>query len=338
MSDSEKQFTYFSSSKSAEEQRRSSQYLVGEWEEDPELLEVLNMQMKKYEFQQHIQIQSEYRHYTEDWGNIAEGSLHFINFLLEREQEGKPVSGIFFLDKSARPASYLLRKLWGELQKSGLVQHELPPIHFMNIGKGDEHKHKRAHTNSLVARAFGDSLQDGLVVVDEYISSGASARHALRTLESLYNVEAVALAQYRELVDWYGWKKITGVDDAPLSEELYAAMERLSEEEFEALREFYEEYKKEPKEFERVYFKTGNVGFGFFGIRQERLVSEVAEAAIRKLKDKRVLSSKLFQYFHTYGGFLSQGDGTKNSEFQTHRKLLAHFAKILAPHISRKSE
>jgi hypothetical protein len=68
---------------------------------------------------------------------LVEGSINLINALVTKAQEGKPVSTLLFLDKSARLAAYLFRKIWQELELNGKLPKGvlIPKIRFINVGK-----------------------------------------------------------------------------------------------------------------------------------------------------------------------------------------------------------
>lgn len=333
----EPQYKYYSSARSAEEEFHLKGPLVGEWEQDPSLWKDLAFAMKKFMRTEGLEIKSatEKTDYDEDWQEVVEGVVNLINYILAREKSGQKISSIFFLDKSARPGAYFLKRMWMELQKNNTVASDLPPFFFMNIGQGDEHKHNRKKTNTLVKEAFKDRLQDGVVVVDEYIDSGTTARLALKTLQDVYGVEAVALAQHKHLPDWYSWPNITGVEDSPVPLAAYIALENLSEQEFQVLYQYSKQFRGKPEEFEKKYFIAKHPTLGIFNIIPSNKVPDEVADVIVKLRDARIRSNEVYKYFQTYGGFITQPDSAPRDRLLKHRVILDQLAKLVAPSVQR---
>jgi len=202
-----------------------------------------------------------YPTFSENLSNIVPGVVNLINRVLlsydsnadsDTDSKSKPIKTLLFLDRSARPASFLFRVVWDELKKQGKIATDVekPRIRFINAGLGESYKHNSTRSLTLLREVFSKrEMNDGSVLaVDEFVSSGGSVRRASRTMYDLYGITVPAVANFVNLPKWYDQPKyVKGVEDQLFSEEFVEAINRLPENRYETLKQKAKEMDRSPE-------------------------------------------------------------------------------------------
>lgn len=127
---------------------------------------------------------------------------------------------LIFLDKSARPLSWIFQKSWKLIypdQKSPEIKFVNPPKKMMDSPKTIAEKEQQLKIKKEFEDIFGKHLQGKILLVDEKSSSGGSY-HAVRALiQHIPQYRDVRLEQFDIMQIWPMWKsksdKLTGVRD-----------------------------------------------------------------------------------------------------------------------------
>lgn len=129
---------------------------------------------------------------------------------------------LVFLDKSARPLSWLLRELW----KQSPQQQAHPEIRFVNIGtsssffKSPNEKEMPQHLEEIASRfrqTFGTTFSNqDLIIIDDVKSTGRSLRLAQQSFLTAFpdarSVRSAALFQEQEVTEM-PWMRVEGAND-----------------------------------------------------------------------------------------------------------------------------
>lgn len=137
--------------------------------------------------------------------NIISGTVNLINYILQRVAT-QPVTTLLFLDKSAREGAHVFRVLWDELRRNGKIDDiDRPNIRFVNIGREDDGKYSSYAAARLFSAQYRDIdfQDDGVLIVDEIIETGASANKTMSHILSTFGSQSVAIAQFAEIPDFY---------------------------------------------------------------------------------------------------------------------------------------
>lgn len=127
---------------------------------------------------------------------------------------------LVFLDKSARPLSWIFRKSWELIypdQKSPEIKFINPPKEMMESPQTTTEQEQQLKTKEEFEDVFGEHLHGKILLVDEKSSSGGSY-HAVRELiQQISQYRDVELEQFDIMQIWPIWKsksdKLTGVQD-----------------------------------------------------------------------------------------------------------------------------
>lgn len=163
---------------------------------------------------------------------LIEGTVNLINAVIEKSSTKHPVKTMVFLDKSARNGAFLFSVMWRELEKIKAIPNiPKPEIRFMNIGKHSNNKHSSGAALALLGSVFNkeDFPDGGVLVVDDYIESGDSAKRAMKTLLDEYNIHVNAISQFHDISPWYHADSVgvTGIADSYTNEYDQIKFERL---------------------------------------------------------------------------------------------------------------
>jgi hypoxanthine phosphoribosyltransferase len=194
---------------------------------------------------------------------LMEGTLNLVNTILEHSSDGDPIRTMIFLDKSARNGAFLFNTLWNELDENGEIPLgiEKPEIRFMNIGRFSDNKHEADPSLALLQLSFTrTNFEKGKVlVVDEMVSSGGSVRRALKTIEDVFEVSPIGIAQFASLPNWYGGDLlgIKGITDEEYDGTLldaFADLRKLPTETILELKDLVDRYSEDFQSlYEKVY-------------------------------------------------------------------------------------
>lgn len=132
-------------------------------------------------------------------------------------EKGELPDSIFFLDKSARPLAFLMRKLWDKYYP----EIQMPDVRYINIGGSGSRiydKESRPFTGDpkIIADTYGDHIKrDGrIMIVDEYSHTGQAIKHAKDTMSQAFPEASVtAKAAYNKLPNWYQNHNYLGVEE-----------------------------------------------------------------------------------------------------------------------------
>lgn len=130
------------------------------------------------------------------------------------------IDALIFLDKSARPISWLFREIW----RREHVDQKRPEIRFVNVGRSTETYLNRTEDSELLSPgAIGEMRElfggqfDGkkVVVVDEVVSSGKTLEVAAQLVRDSFPaacVSSVSIASAEE-VQYFPWTMMPGATD-----------------------------------------------------------------------------------------------------------------------------
>lgn len=131
--------------------------------------------------------------------DLAEGILRLINICV-----GRQISTVFFLDRSARPASVLFRDAWRIL----LPVAPLPQTRFINIGLNNEKLQDQnwGDMQKELRTRYTDLDPEGnILVADEYICSGITINRAKSIIKMMYpDANTLATGIFKFMPFWYG--------------------------------------------------------------------------------------------------------------------------------------
>lgn len=268
--------------------------------------------------------------FSENLSNIVPGVVNLINRVLlsydsnsDADSEPKSIKTLLFLDRSARPASFLFRVVWDELKKQGKIAADVekPRIRFINAGLGESSKHNSTRSLTLLREAFSErEMNDGSVLaVDEFVSSGGSVRRASKTIYDLYGITVPAVANFSSLPRWYSQPKhVKGVEDQLFSEEFVDAIDHLPENRYETLRQKAKEMDRSPESL--ADFRKS------------------LPRSIKKEMPKKETSEYVLKFFRTRGGLLSS-PAISNKEhyrlFLKHRLYLKKMGVLMTKLIEK---
>lgn len=143
---------------------------------------------------------------------LLEGTLELIQDIVEKASIGESFDTVIFLDKSARPSSYLYYKMVKVLKEKGHIPDDfkMPQIKYLDIGKSTEgNKISTANTESLLREKLKkEQLGKRVLIVDEFKLSGSTLTKALGDFRRIYgeDIKVTGLYQFRtpELAPfWY---------------------------------------------------------------------------------------------------------------------------------------
>lgn len=291
----------------------------------------------------------------EEWSNLAEGTVHLLNLLLNAESKGQPIQTLVFLDKSARPAAYLVRKTLKYLKEKGAITYSLPPVKFLDVGAKHPNKHTKSLsrtdqlTNELLDRM---QLKEPLLVVDEFIDTGDSARRTLNLLQRHQNVKGQAVGEFVTYPDWYhdevipGFKdeEVKGVKDVTLVRFQNEALEQISDEAWETLKGLHKKLKYRPRLFSRLYRAAELLTPPLFKVLGKVMVSDSSLAEMgkfqasvielhRKFENNATLDltgEELYWFLETGGAATVAPIKGKRGSFLAHREMLDALAQKIA--------
>jgi hypothetical protein len=138
---------------------------------------------------------------------------------------------IFFLDKSARPAAYLFRRLYPHYLSDSLM----PEIRFVNInGRGlfvNYCADQFQNSGVAVRETYGKHLPEKakILIIDEFVSSGKTLRIAVETLREAFPESRIdSMVAYSDLPKWYGKVSELGVKDLSMDDYRKIALDRVN--------------------------------------------------------------------------------------------------------------
>ncbi len=167
-------------------------------------------------------------------GNLSDlvtATTQLVNKVLEESLTGDPITSLVFLDKSARNGAFLFYTMWDGLQQRGEIPQGVarPDIRYMNVGRFHDEKHSSQGPVALFKDQFTlipEGMSPHVLVVDEYIESGGTARRAQKLLMDAFGIKADAISMFSTVPIWYGTSDIglLGVKD-PKHEDFWSTTE-----------------------------------------------------------------------------------------------------------------
>lgn len=155
----------------------------------------------------------------EDGYNLMAGCINLINHIEDAANSDTPIETLLFLDRSGRLAAYILRITYEQIaetydEEGRTIASHMPKIRFINVGSEDWAKHSDRVAHARLSHMYHpvDLAEGSVLIVDEYILSGASVRNTGRVLRDCgFADEAPAISMFRQCPEWYGDNKVKGV-------------------------------------------------------------------------------------------------------------------------------
>lgn len=127
---------------------------------------------------------------------------------------------LVFLDKSARPLSWIFRKSWELIylgQKSPEIKFINPPKEMMDSLQTTAEQERQLKTKKEFEHIFSEHLHGKILLVDEKSSSGGSYHAVSELIQQIPQYRDVELEQFDVMQIWPIWKsksdRLTGVQD-----------------------------------------------------------------------------------------------------------------------------
>lgn len=134
-------------------------------------------------------------------GRYSEGIAKTIEVM-----RGNDVSTVFYLDKSARYAGHIVRKVWGVLQDKGMIREgeKLPEFRYINLDSNND----LFNDSSMIEGKYKIPEKGRILVADEYTGSGNTLAKATETIEKLFpGREVLAHSVFKWMLPfWYSSK------------------------------------------------------------------------------------------------------------------------------------
>lgn len=280
--------------------------------------------------------------YESKSATLITGTFNLINHILAQKDE--EIKTVIFLDRSARLASYVFRKLWSALSKHGLIPANIkrPEIKFLNVGLNEPLKQKYPRANRLAKKIFGEELRDqkGVLIVDEVIHHGSSAMRTQEFLQKEYGINAPAISQLDGESGWYEQHSVKGIKDPNLNEATYLFMENIPEDVFTFLQENINEQK--PTEYiEKLLNDCRSPDLSGYLQMYRDIYDPFFLLLLRNTLinlPEGVELADVLRYFHTAGGYLGlPPDDNARAESSRYRHYLSMMIDKIIDHISRSN-
>lgn len=138
----------------------------------------------------------------EEYVELKKGISQLIGLTLNND-----VSTVFFLDKSARPISWLFSGVWRTLQKEGRLDQKCPEVRFINVGWSNRFP--------TIGKDKIKIPKDGnIMLVDETMVTGNTLLWGMTFLRDLFpDRRIIAHGMGPTTFSWYTKKARTGVTD-----------------------------------------------------------------------------------------------------------------------------
>lgn len=286
--------------------------------------------------------------FYEDVPVLMAGAVNLVNFIID-SQNKTPIKTVVFLDKSARLGAHIFRVLWSTLEKQNKIPPNvtMPRIKFINVGKGENHKHYAKRSLDLAAEVFPreDLEGEGVLVIDEIVDSGGSLRRAMRSLDEKYGTKAQGMANFISLPEWYTQNEIKGVAEPGLSPEIYDYLEEADKDVFDFIKSIVNS--NQPEKFV-LEFLTDPIQMLFADFLEKYKysngISEDAKLLFDVHQELRFISSRvnprdIIKYFKTFGGFTAMRPNRKSARFSfRYREYLTKMVELSADIIATKQE
>lgn len=121
---------------------------------------------------------------------LVNGTFRLMEKVVNSSIEGDPFTSVIFLDKSARPGSYLYRKMADLLTDKGFIPKDLvlPEVKFMDVGKTKEgNKVKSLVTAEFMRESLKpEFLGNHILIVDEFKDTGATLANGVEEFKDIY--------------------------------------------------------------------------------------------------------------------------------------------------------
>lgn len=268
---------------------------------------------------------------SEDGFYLMNGIANLINYVEQRHAKGDPVKTMLFLDKSARPAAYMLRATYDYLNKHGglrgreIASHQ-PATRYINIGSGEREKHTDMVASKWVGALYRpeDLSGDGVLIVDEVIASGNSVHKTGKELAKAgFSTTAPAIAIFEHLPHWYSCRHIKGIQDV-------GTIHNETRDEISILQN------QQPEFFDEIVSAIHTYGWQSVSlllstnppIYQPVPTPPHLTETIQKLKQQTTYASEAILYMASAGGFLGLRPDSrtiqKSNDFRKWLKLIIH--------------
>lgn len=283
--------------------------------------------------------------FNENEFNLISGTVNLINHIIENNQT-EPIKTLIFLDKTARLGAHIFRVLWSILEKQGKIPSgiSMPTIKYVNIGRFEDHKHGDNRALGLAKQVFPkDALKgNGVLVVDEFISSGGSVRRAMKTFNDIYGSNAHGIANFIDLPSWYGANDRKGVEDPNLSKDVYTYLEQIDKDVFDFLFTMIKNQKNEDF-ITQFFFDAEEMNFEDFVTKYS--TDTISTDLLKKIYlvlqtiPFGITEKSIIRYFRSFGGFLAlRPDREWIATSREYRGYLIKMVELASKHISAKQK
>ena len=145
---------------------------------------------------------------------LIEETHQFLDTFRIKAKENQMPNTIFFLDKSARPLAYVLRKLFPIYCPNT----PLPAVRFINIGPINAPTRERTFIGpaSIIEKAYGHHInkEGSMLVVNEWDQTGESTARAKKLLSEAFPQASISTqVAYTKLPAWYWNRFYSGVEE-----------------------------------------------------------------------------------------------------------------------------
>ena len=150
-----------------------------------------------------------------DTSRLIVDIVSFVNIIYESSKNRlkSPIT-VVFLDKSARNAGFMLRRMLVELNKRQMLPEGFPEINYryLNLGRSEKHKDETdKETIELLREGLNlpkGGIIGGIVIADEFVATGKTLERACELFKIITygKTNILGYSIFRRLPPWYLFK------------------------------------------------------------------------------------------------------------------------------------
>jgi len=151
-----------------------------------------------------------------DTSRLIVDIVSFVNIIYESSKNRlkSPIT-VVFLDKSARNAGFMLRRMLVELNKRQMLPEGFPEINYryLNLGRSEKHKvETKDEIIKLIREGFNLPEEGGkiggIVIADEFVATGKTLERACELFKKITygKINILGYSIFRRLPPWYNFK------------------------------------------------------------------------------------------------------------------------------------
>jgi len=150
-----------------------------------------------------------------DTSRLIVDIVSFVNIIYESSKNRlkSPIT-VVFLDKSARNAGFMLRRMLVELNKRQMLPDGFPEINYryLNLGRSEKHKDETdKETIELLREGLNlpkGGIIGGIVIADEFVATGKTLERACELFKIITygKTNILGYSIFRRLPPWYNFK------------------------------------------------------------------------------------------------------------------------------------